>query len=324
MNGWRERRVLVTGAGGLLGANLTIELVRRGALVVALQQVGVKSPAIGWLGVQSHIITHVGDICSLPDVMDVLNRHAVSDCFHFGAQTLRSVAFARPFSTFETNVRGTYTVLEACRKAGTVQTVVVASSAGVLGSAIEAPSNEEPRNTGLQPYEASKACVEVIANSYWATYDMAIGVSRCTNLFGPADRNFSRLVPNAIRSALEGRQFEWRDPNDVYLDLLSVKDAVRGHLLLAEALRSGVVKGKTLDFAGGLAFSAQEVVGAIYAIVNRNSDASGQVQLHPIDSAINTRETTQLLSWKPGTEFERALRETVAWYAAHPEVLTRR
>jgi len=318
VNPWRDRRVFVTGATGLLGGHLVEALLGRGAEVVALVRDWVPRARSVEEGVLSRATCVRGDLEDLDVLVRALNEHEVDTVFHLGAQTIVGTASRSPVSTFEGNVRGTWNVLEACREcARLVKRVVIASSDKAYGAHDTLPYDEEAPLLGRFPYDASKAAADVIALSYFHSFGLPLAITRCGNLFGPGDLNWNRLVPGTIRSALRGESPLVRSDGTFVRDWFYVKDAVDAYLLLAEKLEEPGIAGQAFNFGNETPLAVLDVVALVL-------QAAGAEGLRPTVLGEATNEIPRQyldctkararLGWKPPRPMEEGLAETVAWY----------
>jgi len=312
--------VLVTGATGLLGGWLVRELVERQADVVAIVRDSVPRTFIDEEGLASRIAVCHGDICDFALVQRTLGEYEIETVFHLAAQTIVPIANRSPLSTFESNIAGTWRVLEAARLAGTVGEVLVASSDKAYGESDSLPYREQDPLQGRTPYDVSKSCADLIAQAYAHTWALNVCVVRCGNLVGGGDRNFNRLVPGVIRDVMAGRRPILRSDGQPLRDYIYVEDAARAYLLLAEAMRSGSGLGGTpFNFSLESPVSALAVTEMILEIMGSGlqpdirSTAKGELQEQYLDaSAAHER-----LGWQPQIPLREGLARTVAWYAAH-------
>jgi CDP-glucose 4,6-dehydratase len=257
--------------------------------------------------------------CDLPRI---LAAHPVESVFHLGAQTIVGAAAADPAGTFETNVRATWMLLEACRETG-VDRVVVASSDKAYGAHEELPYREDyplrPRN----PYEASKAAADLIARSYWHSHGLPVAVTRFANVYGGADTNFSRLVPEAVSAALDGRRPVLRSDGSPERDFLHVDDAIRAYLAIADALRGVEARGQAFNAGGGRPYPVREVVDLIARLagvetqpeVRGAGSPAGEIDRQYVDAG----KIRAVAGWEPRVALEPGLRQTIDWYREHPE-----
>lgn len=326
---WRGRSVLVTGASGFVGSWLVNGLVARGARVVGLvhrHEGGGERPSnLTLLGLRERISVVEGDIADLAFLQRSLAEHEIDSCFHLAAQALVGIAATSPIATFDVNICGTWNVLEACRVAG-VERIVVASTDKAYGEQPQLPYTEDLPLCGIYPYDASKACADILARSYAHTFGMPLGVSRMTNVYGGGDLNFSRVVPGTIRSILRGEEPVIRSDGTPVRDYLYVSDAVRAYLSLAEHLPGEGVSGEAFNFGTSSPVSVLELVGQIAAAAGAAvapvADPSRPAN-HEIDRLyLDPGKAGRLLGWHAETLLDEGLRRTIEWYRAHSELVT--
>ena len=317
MSFWRDRSVLVTGATGLLGSWLVEELLERDSLVTCLVRDQVPASRLVTDGLLPRVQVVWGDLAELATVVRAVNEYEVDTVFHLGAQTIVGTAARSTLSTFESNIRGTWTLLEACRLAPSLlERVIVASSDKAYGSHEHLPYTEEATLQGRFPYDVSKSCADLIALSYFHTYDLPVAVTRCGNLFGGGDLNFNRLVPGTIRSVLNGESPIVRSDGEFIRDYFYVRDAVGAYLQLAERL-PGEFTGEAFNFGNERPFSVLAVVQLILESMDREdleptilNEASAEIREQYLDCS----KARRLLDWEPRFSIEDGLRETIAWY----------
>lgn len=314
---WLDRPVLVTGCTGLLGSWLTIALVDAGAQVVGLIRDQVPHSHLYRSGYQDRIAVVQGNVTDYALLERALNEYEVETVFHLAAQTTVTAANRAPLSTLETNIKGTWTVLEAARRSLTVRRIVVASSDKAYGALDSLPYTEDMPLRGDHPYDVSKACADLIAQAYATTYKMAVGITRCANLYGGGDLNWSRIVPGTIRSALRGEPPVIRSDGTPRRDYLYVKDAVRAYLTLAEHLDRPEVQGEPFNFGTNCPRTVLEIVQTVLAAVGRDDlkpvilgTATNEIQ----DQYLESMKARRMLGWEPTYSLEKGMRETVDWY----------
>jgi len=327
LNTVRGRSVLVTGAHGLLGSWLVKALIEAGARVVTVKR---DDPAVSGLdlhGLAGRVDVVHGDVCTDGLVARTLNEYEVSDVFHLAAQTLVGTALQAPISTFETNIRGTWLVLEACRLHG-VERVVVASSDKAYGHHAELPYRESFALQPVFPYDVSKAATDLLSRSYWHTFRLPVAVTRFANLYGGGDTNRSRLIPEAVCAALAGRAPVVRSDGSPERDFLYVEDAVRAYLAIWDAL-GGDGTG-TAARAAGEAFNAgggrPHRVGDVVALISRLAGGEVEPEIRgtgvpagEIDRQwVDHSKLSALTGWRPQVDLEQGLELTLDWYRAHP------
>lgn len=318
------RSTLVTGAYGLLGSWLTRALVESDARVTVVRRDQTVS-ALVLEGIEQRVNVVHGDVCD-PALMErALTDYDVDTVFHLAAQTLVGKAVASPVSTFEANVRGTWTVLEACRLRG-VQRVVVAASDKVYGASAELPYREGTPLLARYPYDVSKAAADLIARSYWSTYRLPVAVTRFANLYGGGDLNPSRLIPETVTAALSGRRPIIRSDGTPERDYLYVEDAVSAYLAIAEALSDGErACGEPFNAGSGRGHSVLEVVALVCRAAGADvePDVRGRAELPgEIDRQwVDSSKLRELTGWTPRVGLEEGLSRTVDWYRRHPQAL---
>jgi len=316
---WHDRPVLVTGCTGLLGSWLTAALVDAGAAVVGLIRDEVPHSHLRRSGYEKRIAVVRGDVTDYALVERALNEYEVETVFHLAAQTIVPIANRAPLSTFETNIKGTWTVLEAARRTPTVSRIVVASSDKAYGVHDSLPYTEDAPLLGCYPYDVSKACADLIARAYAATYGLPVAVTRCANLYGGGDLNWSRIFPGTIRSALRGERPVIRSDGTMVRDYLYVRDAVSAYLSLAEQLERPEIRGQAFNFGMDAPRSVLEIVETIIAVVGQPGleplilgQATGEIKAQYLGS----EKARRLLGWAPAYSLEQGLQETVTWYRA--------
>jgi CDP-glucose 4,6-dehydratase len=284
---------------------------------------GTAISSLGLLGIEDELATVDLDLRAGSDLAGVLAEHRVESVFHLAAQTIVGAAAADPLATFETNVRATWMLLEACRERG-VERVVVASSDKAYGSHDELPYREDHVLKPRTPYEASKAAADLIARSYWHSRDLPVAVTRFANVYGGGDTNFSRLVPEAVSAALDGRPPVLRSDGSPERDFLHVEDATRAYLAIADALDRDEVRGEAFNAGGGRPHPVRQVVDLIARLagtgvepdVRGTGNPSGEIDRQYVDSS----KIRALVGWEPRVDLEPGLRRTIGWYRDHPEV----
>lgn len=318
MSFWAGRRVFVSGTTGLLGSWLTEALLARGAEVVALVRDWVPNSRAVTAGVLDRCSVVRGDLEDLDLAVRALNEYEVDTVFHLGAQAIVGTAARHPLSTFESNIRGTWTLLEAVRQCPRlIQRIVVASSDKAYGEQPALPYTEAMPLRGRFPYDVSKSCSDLIALSYFHTWRTPLAVTRCGNLFGGGDLNFNRLIPGTIRSVLRGEAPVIRSDGTFVRDYVYVRDAVDAYLRLAEHLPADGITGEAFNFGPQAPLSVLEVVGQILAAMKRTdlTPAVLNQAVHEIPRQyLDCTKAAERLGWQPAWSFEAGLDETIAWY----------
>lgn len=314
---WSSRTVLVTGIGGFIGSGLAAGLVDAGADVVGVVRDSPGQRVLAELGLADRCALVSGDINAPGLVERAIGEYGVDTVFHLAAQSQVGVANTNPVSTFESNIAGTWAVLEACRRAPGVERVVVASSDKAYGSAEVLPYTEDTPLHGQFPYDASKVCADVLARSYGASFGLPIVVSRSANVYGPGDTNWARLVPGTIRSVLGAESPVIRSDGTPERDYLYLDDAVEGYLALAD--RAQAFPGEAFNFGTGTPIST---LGLVTTIIERaGADLEPDVwgtATNEIDAqALACAKAHEHLGWSPRTRLEDGIDATIAWYRDH-------
>jgi CDP-glucose 4,6-dehydratase len=323
--GSRQSRVLVTGAYGLLGGWLVSALLDAGAAVTVIRRDDTSHSALLAMGLEPRVSVIHGDILTEGVVTRAISEYETDTVFHLAAQTLVPTANRSPLSTFETNVRGTWTVLEACRLDDVVQRVVVASSDKAYGPHTQLPYVESHPLEPRFPYDASKAATDLIARSYWHTWRLPVAVTRFANLYGGGDFNLSRLIPEAVLATLSGRAPVVRSDGSPERDFLYVEDAVAAYLAIAAALgdraQPGPAAGEPFNAGGGRPHRVLDVVqlicrlagGGIRPDIRGTGTPAGEIDRQWVDHS----KLSALTGWRPTVALEEGLRRTLAWYREH-------
>jgi CDP-glucose 4,6-dehydratase len=317
---WASRRVLVTGATGFVGSWVVQALLKRQAQLVALirdldhQSELVRSGAI------RHVAIVTGRLEDYATVERAVNEHEVDTVFHLGAQSLVGVALRNPVATFESNIRGTYHVLEACRvHADMVKAVIVASSDKAYGDSEHLPYTEEHPLAGRHPYDVSKSCADLLASTYNHTYGLPVVIARSGNIYGGGDLNWSRIVPGTVRSLLRGERPVLRSDGSPVRDYFYVEDAAAAYLTLAEQIDRPEVAGCAFNFSLESSVSALELVQTIQAVMSAGqlapvvlATARGEITRQ----SLSARRARSVLGWSPKYDLKTGLAKTVEWYRA--------
>ncbi len=312
--------MLITGATGFLGNHLSEMLVDAGANVVALvrDEVPKTSFSSRW---RDAISVVRGDVTDQLLLERLLGEYEVTTVFHLAAQTQVEVATFNPVSTFDSNIRGTWAVLEAIRRSPVVSRVVIASSDKAYGRQAVLPYTEDMALRPTAPYDVSKACADFIATSYALAFDVPVAVTRCGNFFGPGDTNWNRLIPGTVRDIVRGRRPVIRSNGDLIRDYLYVCDGAAAYLDLAEAMANDLsLAGESFNFSTESQFTVLEVVALIQQIMGREDlepVVEDRVSLEIPHQHLSAKKARDRLGWLPRWGVEDALRSTIDWYWQH-------
>ena len=324
MNFWKNRHVFVTGATGLLGSWLVEELLRQGADITCLIRDWVPQSKL----IESELLARVnvvrGELEDYMVLQRALNEYEIDSVFHLGAQTIVGTASRSALSTFESNIKGTWNLLEACRSCPKlIERVVVASSDKAYGAHDRLPYTEDTPLQGRFPYDVSKSCSDLISLSYFHTYRVPVAVTRCGNLFGGGDLNFNRLIPGTIRSALNEEEPIIRSDGTFIRDYFYVRDAVDAYLQLAERLPDEQFLGQAFNFGTETPMSVLDLVQRILMLLDRTTlvprvlnEASHEIPKQYLDCS----KAKRMMQWQPKYSLEAGLVETIAWYREYLSV----
>jgi CDP-glucose 4,6-dehydratase len=314
---WQDRPTLVTGASGLVGGWLVNRLLGAGADIVCLVRDWVPQAELLRGDWTSRVRIVRGDICDQPLVERILGEYEVDTVFHLAAQAIVGVANRNPVSTFESNIQGTWSVLEACRRSPGVKQIVTASSDKAYGDQEELPYREEAPLEGRHPYDVSKSCADLIARSYAETYDLPVAITRCGNFFGGGDLNWNRIVPGTIRAVLRGLCPIIRSDGLFIRDYFYVDDGAAAYMLLAEQLSErSELRGEAFNFSNETQITVLELVNEILRLMDVDmtpqvlSQAPHEIR-HQYLSAAKAR---RMLSWRPLYSLEQGLQHSIDWY----------
>ena len=318
MSFWTDRSVFLTGATGLLGSHLASELIARRAHVVCLVRDEVPTSHFAKLGLDRRATVVRGALENYETLARALNEYECETVLHLGAQTIVGAAARGPLATFEANIRGTYNLLEACRvNARTVRRVIVASSDKAYGEQPELPYTEDSTLVGRFPYDCSKSCTDLLAQSYHASYGVPVCITRCGNLYGAGDLNWNRLVPGTLRSALRGEQPIVRSDGSFVRDYFYVEDAAAAYLVLAEAMERPEIVGHAFNFSDDQPLSVIEMARRALHAAGREDlqlvirgDASREIPQQYLSAA----KARRLLDWAPRFGMQQGLARTATWY----------
>lgn len=314
---WRDRAVFITGATGLVGGWLTKHLLAQGANVTTLVRDWVPASEFVHAGLAERVNVVRGGLASPYLLERVLGEYEIEVVFHLAAQTIVGIANRNPLSTFESNVRGTWNLLEASRRSPLVKSIVLASSDKAYGDQEILPYTEAMPLQGRHPYDVSKSCADLIAQSYAHTFNLPVAITRCGNFYGGGDLNWNRVVPGTIRSVLRNERPVIRSDGKFIRDYFYVEDGAEAYMLLAERLyQDRKFSGAAYNFSNEAQISVLDLVNAILTKMNSKlkpeilNQASNEIR-HQYLSAERARKE---LNWKPIYTLDQGLEKTIAWY----------
>jgi CDP-glucose 4,6-dehydratase len=314
---WQDRPVFVTGASGLLGGWLVRRLMQAGADVVCLVRDWVPQSELVRGGLLDHVKVVRGDVRDQATLERALGEYEINTVIHLAAQTIVGIANRNPVSTFESNIGGTWSLLEACRRSPLVKQIVVASSDKAYGHHKQLPYNEDAPLTGRHPYDVSKSCADLIAQAYAATYDLPVAITRCGNLYGGGDLNWNRIVPGTIRSILRGQRPVIRSDGKFVRDYFYAEDGAAANMSLAERLPADpALKGQAFNFSNETQVTVSELVARILKLMH--SDLEPDVRNEAVNEIreqyLSAGKARQVLHWSPLFTLDEGLTATIDWY----------
>lgn len=320
---WRDRPTLVTGATGLVGGWVVRQLLHEEADVVCLVRDWVPDSLAVRDGLLEKVKTVRGDVRDQPMLERVLGEYEIDTVIHLAAQTLVPVANRNPVATFETNIGGTWAMLEACRRSPKVKQIILASSDKAYGEAEKLPYDENTPLCGRHPYDVSKSCADLIAQTYAATYGSPVAITRCGNFYGPGDLNWNRIVPGTIRSVLRGERPVIRSNGKHVRDYFYVEDGAAAYLLLAEQLAANPnLRGEAFNFSNETQVTVLDLVQMLLEVMGSRlePDVRNEASHEILHQSLSAAKARRELGWRSLFTLDEGLRKTIPWYT---EFLTR-
>lgn len=318
---WKDKHVLITGFEGFLGSNLAKKLVTSGAGIVGLDIIVKRKGTILTIDDYRQISVIKGSVADYPLVKKIIRDHKINVVFHLAAEAIVGKSYSNPLWTFSTNVEGTWNILEACRNSKAVQSIIIASSDKAYGAHKDLPYKENTPLKGNHPYDVSKSCADLIASTYAHTYNLPVCVTRCGNIYGPGDFNFSRLIPDAMRCLLKGKTLQVRSDGKFARDYVYVDDIAGGYLRIAELFRKKELLGESFNLSNECPLT---VIGLLQKINKLNLCASKlayrvlNVAKYEIKKQyLSSAKARRVLGWSPEYNLERGLKKTIEWYREH-------
>lgn len=314
---WCDRPTFITGGAGLVGSWLVKQLVDVGADVVCLIRDWIPESELLQSGVIKQVKIVRGDIKNQALLERILGEYEVNTVIHLAAQTIVGIANRNPVSTFESNIMGTWNLLEACRKSPTVKQIVVASSDKAYGDQLILPYNEDTPLHGKHPYDVSKSCADLIAQTYAHTFNLPVAIARCGNFYGGGDLNWNRLVPGTIRSILKGQSPIIRSNGLFIRDYLYVEDGANAYMLLAQKLaENSQLKGEAFNFSLEIKLTVLELVDQILKLMasDLKPEILNQANNEITAQFLSSQKAREILHWKPLFSLETGLEKTIKWY----------
>lgn len=314
---WQDRKVLVTGGSGLVGGWLVEKLMQSGADVIVLLRDWVPDSKLFSKDILLRVIIVRGDLSDSKTLERILSEYEIQSVIHLAAQTIVPIANQNSLSTFESNIAGTWNLLEACRQVKSVTSIVVASSDKAYGAQLQLPYIETMPLNAIYPYDVSKACADLISVSYAKTFDLPVAITRCGNFFGGGDLNWSRLIPGTIRSIIRGQAPVLRSDGTLVRDYIYVEDAVSAYMILSEALSNDKsLAGEAFNFANEVHNNVLEIVEIILNLLESSikpiilGKNHGEIREQYLDIS----KAKQRLGWQSKFALQEGLKKTIAWY----------
>lgn len=317
---WRDKTALITGGLGFIGSRISAAIAGGGGrTIVADRARAAGGPPDSSSRAAPETTFRIGDIADgawLGGLVEEFQPHYV---FHLAGQSIVDECNTNPIAAFESNIAGTWNLLDACRRNGKVMGVIVASSYKVYGDQDDACFGEDAPLMGLQPYDAAKVCADVLSRSYYASFGLSVAVTRCANTYGEGDRHLSRIIPAVIHAGLRDEELVIRSDGRAERDYLYIGDAVDGYLAIAEGLEAGSdVKGEAFNLGSGKPLSVLEVVDAVGNLLGKKIRFRVLQQPRPgVDRLyLDIRKAKERLSWEPKCTFADGLKKTIKWHRA--------
>lgn len=314
---WQDRPTFVTGGTGLVGNWLVRRLLKAKADVVCLVRDWVPQSEVVRSGLIENIKVIRGDIRDRDTLERVIGEYEINTVIHLAAQTIVTIANRNPISTFETNVAGTWNLLEACRRSPTVKQVIMASSDKAYGDQEILPYNEKTPLQGQHPYDVSKSAADLIASTYAISYGLPVAITRCGNFYGGGDLNWNRIIPGTIRSITRGQRPIIRSDGQYIRDYFYVEDGAAAYMLLAEQLAARPeIMGQAFNFSNEIQVTVDQIVGKIIKLMNSNleSDIRNEASNEIRHQYLSAEKAKKELNWKPLFNLDEGLSRTIAWY----------
>jgi CDP-glucose 4,6-dehydratase len=314
----KAMNILVTGADGFIGSHLARSLIEKGSNVITIVRDIKKTNNLDVLKIRNNTNIVHGDLVNYADCERAINEYSIGFCFHIAAQAIVGPANKSPLSTFESNIKGTWNILEACRTSKAIKGIIVASSDKAYGQQKNLPYTEESPLKGFYPYDASKACADILARCYFMSYKVPLAITRNANTYGPGDLNFSRLIPDVISRLIKEEVPVIRSDGSPERDYMYIKDAVNAYITLAENLDRKEVVGQAFNFGTGKPISVLDLYSKIIKIAGADIKPKilGQAKNEIDRQYLDTKKAKKILNWEAKYDLDSGLKETLEWYKA--------
>ncbi len=314
---WLDRPTLVTGGTGLVGSWLVRRLLEAGADVVCLVRDWVPQSELIRTGIIERVKVVRGDIREQAVLERLLGEYEIDTVIHLAAQTIVTIANRNPVSTFESNIAGTWNLLEACRRSPKIKQIIVASSDKAYGDQLDLPYNENTPLQGQHPYDVSKSCADLIANMYAVSYDLPVTITRCGNFYGGGDLNWNRIIPGTIRSILRNQRPVIRSDGKYIRDYFYVEDGAAVYMLLAEQLAARPeLKGNAFNFSNEIQITVEEIVARILDLMDSDLQPNilNETNNEILHQYLSAEKARSVLNWHPIYNLDDGLQRTIQWY----------
>ena len=318
---WKDKNVLITGYEGFLGSHLTKTLLKTKAKIVGLDIKTFRRETILTKIDYQKFIVYKGSVTNFKLLKEILEKHSINIIFHLAAEAIVESGYRNPKKAFETNIKGTWQVLEVARKKGKLEAIIIASSDKAYGEHKKLPYKEDMPLIANHPYDVSKSCADLIASTYHHTYHLPVVIIRCGNIYGPGDFNFSRIIPDTIRAGLLDKTLLIRSNGKFIRDYIFVDDVVEGYILLAEKIKKLSLYGEAFNFSDEKPVSVLNLVKKIYSLLGKKpkykilNQAKYEISRQYLDSS----KAKKILGWKPKYSLEEGLDITIQWYKSYFE-----
>ncbi len=318
---WKNKRVFITGFEGFLGSHLTKALISYGVKVIGLDIKTFRKETILCPQDYKRIVVYKGSVINRNLVRGILRKHSINIIFHLAAEAIVSRSQANPLKVFKSNIAGTWEVLEAARQYGNVQAIIVASSDKAYGSHKKLPYREDAPLIANHPYDVSKSCADLITNTYFHTYSLPIAITRCGNIYGPGDFNFSRLIPDAIRSLVLNKRLKIRSDGSFVRDYVYVDDIVAGYIKIAELFGKRKLSGEAFNLSDEKPITVIKLLKEIdkldFGVNKLNYKIMNTAKYEIKKQYLSSEKARRILGWKARYSLREGLRKTAKWYTEY-------
>lgn len=320
-NFWKDKKILITGFEGFLGSNLTQELLKTKAKVIGLDIKTFRKETVLCSQDYKKMVVYKGSVVNYSLLKKILRKHSINVIFHLAAEAIVSRSQENPRRAFESNITGTWEVLEAARQKGNMQAIVVASSDKAYGSHKKLPYREDAPLIANHPYDVSKSCADLIAYTYAYTYNLPVAVTRCGNIYGPGDFNFSRLIPDAMRCILWEKMLKVRSDGQFVRDYVYIDDIVAGYIRIAELLSRRKLSGEAFNLSDEKPLTVVKLLKEInkldFGARKLNYEIMNTAKYEIKEQYLSSTKARRILGWKPMYRLEEGLGKTAQWYVKY-------